>query len=188
MTRAVEAMRIIAGAVDSVSGSVDEGAVDEFVESILDAEAVFVMGAGRSGLGAKGFAMRLMHLGMESHVVGETTTPLHGSEDLAVAISGSGETSSVVELGEIVGGSEGTELALVTGNADSTLGDMADHVVELEGLEEAGEGVEDVSDYAPLGTLFEVTAFAFLDGVISQLMEATGQTEEDLAARHAGLE
>ena len=33
------------------------------------------MGAGRSGLVAKAFAMRLMHLGLEAFVVGETITP-----------------------------------------------------------------------------------------------------------------
>ncbi|MFP3207495.1 MAG: SIS domain-containing protein, partial [Caldivirga sp.] len=57
---------------------------------------VLVVGAGRSGLVARGFAMRLMHLGYKSYVLGETITPSVGSNDLVVAISGSGTTSIVV--------------------------------------------------------------------------------------------
>lgn len=190
MNRAIEAIRIISDAVAYVSENIDEGDVDEFVDSLLEADRVYVMGAGRSGLSSKAFAMRLMHLGMQVHVVGETTTPLHGPDDLVVAISGSGETSSIVEMGEIVDESEGTELALVTANADSTIGGLSDHVVELGGIDQLPEvlGVENLSDYAPLGTLFETSAFIFLDGVVSQLMERMGQSEKDLANRHAALE
>lgn len=190
MTRAIETMRIISDAIEHVSGNVDEDDVDGFVDSVLEADRVFLMGAGRSGLSAKAFAMRLMHLGVAVHVVGETTTPLHGPDDLVVAISGSGETSSIVEMGEIVDESEGTELALVTAHGDSTIGGLADHVMELSGIDEVGDvlGLDDVSRYAPLGTLFETNAFVFLDGVVSQIMERTGQTEQDLAKRHAALE
>jgi Predicted sugar phosphate isomerase involved in capsule formation len=46
------------------------------------------MGAGRSGLVAKAFAMRLMHLGMISYVVGETITPALQTGDLIVVLSG----------------------------------------------------------------------------------------------------
>ncbi|MBS1263216.1 MAG: hypothetical protein MAG715_00387 [Methanonatronarchaeales archaeon] len=190
MSRALEAMGIIARSVEKVSRDIDEEEVEGFVDSLLEAESVFLMGAGRSGLVARAFAMRLMHLGFSVHVVGETTTPLHGENDLVVAISGSGETSSVAEMGEIVEESSGTELALVTGSRSSTIGRLADHVVELPGLDELEErlGVEDISAYAPLGTLFEETVFGFLDGVVSRLMERQGQTEKDLALRHAALE
>lgn len=53
---------------------------------------IFVSGAGRSGFQAKGFAMRLMHLGYQSYVMGETITPPLHSGDLFVAISGSRTT------------------------------------------------------------------------------------------------
>lgn len=36
---------------------------------------IFILGAGRSGLMAKGFAMRLMHIGYTVFVIGETITP-----------------------------------------------------------------------------------------------------------------
>lgn len=182
-------MRAIAEAVEEVSEELDRGDVEEFVESVLDAGTLFLMGAGRSGLVAKAFAMRLMHLGLNVHVVGEPTTPLHDGDDLVVAISGSGETSSMVDMGKIVSNSRGTELALVTADANSTLAGMSDHVVELD-LEGVPSSVDpgQLSGLAPLGTLFEATVFVFLDGVISMLMDRLGQGEDDLERRHAALE
>ena len=50
----------------------DEDAINEFEDIIMNSKNVFVTGAGRSGLAAKAFAMRLMHLGISSYVVGET--------------------------------------------------------------------------------------------------------------------
>ena len=45
---------------------------------------IFVAGEGRSGFSAKGFAMRLMHLGYTVYVVGETITPALREGDLLV--------------------------------------------------------------------------------------------------------
>ena len=42
---------------------------------IVDVENVFIMGLGRSGLVAKAFGMRLMHLGLKVYIVGDTITP-----------------------------------------------------------------------------------------------------------------
>jgi D-arabinose 5-phosphate isomerase GutQ len=43
----------------------------------------------------RAFAMRLMHLGATSFVVGETITPSIQENDVFVAISGSGKTEQV---------------------------------------------------------------------------------------------
>ena len=52
--------------------SIDEQQIDKLAVQILEAGAVFVAGAGRSGLMMRAFAMRLMHLGLRAYVVGET--------------------------------------------------------------------------------------------------------------------
>ncbi len=56
---------------------------------------------GRSGLAAKAFAMRLMHLGISSYVVGETISPAIYDDDCIIAISGSGETNTIVSAARI---------------------------------------------------------------------------------------
>jgi len=42
--------------------------------------------------------------------------------------------------------------------------------------------------FAPLGTLFEASAWIFLDGIIAELMKNKKETEESMRSRHATLE
>src|SRR4028119_2423993 len=70
-------------------------AVEQLAQKIMDVERIFVIGEGRSGLAIRMTAMRLMHLGCQVYVVGETTTPSIQSTDLLIACSGSGSTETV---------------------------------------------------------------------------------------------
>jgi 6-phospho 3-hexuloisomerase len=169
--------------------------VEAFVQSLMNAKRVFVLGAGRSGLVARAFAMRLMHLGMDVYVVGETITPAIRDGDVVVAISGSGETDLVVGAASIAK-KVGAKIAVVTSFPDSRLGKMADVVVVLPGrtrTETISEYVErelagEHASLAPLGTLFEISASVFLDGVIAALMNKLNKKEKDLKERHANVE
>lgn len=55
--------------------AVDAQKAEAFTTMLDEADEVFCAGAGRSGFEVKGFAMRLMHMGLKSYVVGETCTP-----------------------------------------------------------------------------------------------------------------
>ena len=72
--------------------AVDQESAKTFVNLVEEADEVFCAGAGRSGFQVKGFAMRLMHMGISSYVVGETCTPNIKEGGLLVICSGSGET------------------------------------------------------------------------------------------------
>ena len=61
---------------------VDPGAASGLADELLAAERIFLAGAGRSGMAARGFAMRLMHLGLTAYVCGETTAPAIRAKDL----------------------------------------------------------------------------------------------------------
>ena len=74
----------------------DEEQIRDLVQAILDANRIFVGGAGRSLLMIRTFAMRLMHLGLVSHVVGETITPSIEPGDLLIVASGSGQTRTTL--------------------------------------------------------------------------------------------
>jgi 6-phospho-3-hexuloisomerase len=65
----------VLGELGDVLREVDESAVSALQEKLAAARRVFVAGAGRSGLMMRAFAMRLMHLGLAVHVVGDATTP-----------------------------------------------------------------------------------------------------------------
>jgi len=176
--------------------------VDKMIDTLVEVYArrgeskILVMGAGRSGLVGRAFAMRLMHLGYDVHVLGDTIVPSIGKKDLVIAISGSGRTQLIVTAAEAAK-KVGAKIIAITSYPDSPLGRLADIVVEIPGRTKL-RGLE--LDYfarqilgiheplAPLGTLFEDTALVFLDGVIVELMHRLGKTEDDLRARHANIE
>jgi 6-phospho-3-hexuloisomerase len=184
-------MNFIAEHIKKVASKLDTGSVSDLVDNIMGAKKIFLMGAGRSGLAAKAFAMRLMHMGFQVHVVGETTAPAVAPDDLVIAVSGSGETTSVANLGAI-SKKIGSKLATITSNKDSSLGIISDIVVIIPGRPKEDLDYEDYQErrmigypqLAPLGTVFEISALVFLDAVISELMVRTGASEAELKKRH----
>ncbi len=182
------------GHLEKVAEELDYESIQEMLQHLLKAKRVFVMGAGRSGLVGRAFAMRLMHLGFSSHVVGETTTPAVSSGDVVVAISGSGQTRSISDLGKVAK-DIGATLVSITSNKDSKLGNLSDNVIELHGRtkDDAGGYVErhmrgEYTYLTPLGTSFETSASVFLDAVIAELIYITGASEADLKSRHTNIE
>lgn len=93
------AAKIIEELQHSVS-FIQEAEADRLVDRLLQADKVFVAGAGRSGFMAKSFAMRLMQMGLDAYVVGETVTPSIGKDDVLVIGSGSGETKALVSMAQ----------------------------------------------------------------------------------------
>ncbi|MDD1727997.1 MAG: SIS domain-containing protein, partial [Methanospirillum sp.] len=93
-------MLMMISRIEEVAQSIDQTQVECFLTEINRAERIFVLGAGRSGFVAKSFGMRLMHLGMNAYVVGETVTPAFHQRDTLIAFSGSGKTKSVLEACE----------------------------------------------------------------------------------------
>lgn len=174
----------------------DDKSIEKFEEIIVNSKNIFVTGAGRSGLAAKAFAMRLMHLGLSAYVVGETISPAIYEDDCIVAISGSGETNTIVSAVKIAK-NRGSKVLALTSYPDSTLGQLADTFILVKGRTK--KEVDDENyikrqihgnyiSLTPLGTAFELTTLVFLDAIVSELMEKMHQTESDLKARHTVLE
>ena len=63
-------------------------AAEPLIAAILGAKRIALHGLGREGLQMKGLAMRLYHLGLDAHVVGEMTTPPVGADDLLIVSTG----------------------------------------------------------------------------------------------------
>jgi len=190
-------MRLMASRVRSIANGISDGEVDALIREILAAKRVYVMGAGRSGLVARAFAMRLMHLGLTSYVVGETVTPAVNPDDLVVVFSGSGETKTVADIAESAK-QVGSRLCLITSKRESRIGRIADCCVVIESRrDETGDEAAEFEirqmmgkhkSFAPLGTLFETASVIFADAVISRLMEIRGVNVEMLKGRHVNLE
>src|SRR5512143_1955726 len=67
---------------------------EAFLGALRSHPRIFMLGSGRSGMVMSMFAMRLMHLGLDVHRIGESTTPAIHKGDLLIIGSGSGETES----------------------------------------------------------------------------------------------
>lgn len=155
--------------------------VDALLKALAPAQRVFLYGRGRSGFVARAFAVRLMHLGFQTFVVGETITAPVQKEDVVILVSGSGQTYPVVMTAEL-GRKMGAKVVSVTANVDSEIARLSHVVIPL--LPPAG----DHSTYAPLGTLFETAAWLFCDGIVALLKEQRGESEAAMRERHATLE
>ncbi|ADI31547.1 6-phospho 3-hexuloisomerase [Staphylothermus hellenicus DSM 12710] len=196
---AKEAMAEIANFIFKAINVISEEEKNKMTEELVDAyrrgARILVMGAGRSGLVGKAFAMRLLHIGFQVYVLGETIVPRIREGDLVVAISGSGRTRLIVTAAEAAK-MVGAKVIAITTYPDSPLGKIADIIVRVPGRTKIAKeedyftrqilGIHE--PLAPLGTLFEDTTMVFLDGIVVELMKKLGKTEEDLKNEHANIE
>ena len=142
------------------------------------APRTFVAGAGRSGLVARSFGMRLMHAGLTAFIPGETITPAAAPGDLLVAISCTGRTGFTEYLARRARQLGATVVAL-TADASSPLARDADRVVLMP---VAAENI------VLQAAVFEHAASLCLDAVFNVLSERLKLDMEAFRQRHANLE
>ncbi|TCP20723.1 6-phospho-3-hexuloisomerase [Scopulibacillus darangshiensis] len=165
---------------------VAEAEAEKLVDRILESRKVFVAGAGRSGFMARSFVMRMMHMGLDAFVVGETVTPGIDKDDILIIGSGSGETKSLVSMAEKAKGL-GASVAAVTISPDSTIGRLSDFAIKLPAKPKAGADSE-YKTIQPMGSLFEQSLLLFYDAVTLRLMDKNELDSGTMFGRHANLE
>lgn len=159
---------------------------EKLLNNILQSKKVFVAGAGRSGLMGKSFVMRMMHMGIDAYVVGETVTANLEQGDLLIIGSGSGETSTLIAIAQKAKKLGGT-VALITTSPESTLGKLADITVPLPGAQK-DKSNSDYHTIQPMGSLFEQTMLLFYDALILRFMEIKELSSTKMYGKHANLE
>lgn len=168
-------------------GQLSEENAENFANTIIRSKRIFSAGAGRSGLMMKAFTMRLMHLGFDSYVVGETVTPSIEKGDLLIIGSGSGETDSLISMANKAR-NIGTEIALVTIFPESTIGKLANVMVEIPASTPKLKQNRGVSSIQPMGSLFEQSLLLFMDVIVLKLMKKRGIDSDAMFRKHANLE
>src|SRR5690349_22127391 len=116
--------------IGSVFGRIAPGTADGMCAEILKARRIACYGVGREGLMMKALCMRLMHLGLGAHVVGDMTTPPVGPGDLLLVSAGPGEFSTVLAL-MTVARKAGARTVVVTAQPEGTAARRADAVAVL---------------------------------------------------------
>ncbi len=106
---------------------------DRLTDMIMRAKRIFLAGMGRSDLVIRTFAMRLMHMGVEAYVVGETITPAIANGDLLIAGSGSGQTRGTLATVQAAA-ARGAQTAVITAHGNSQIAEAGDLVVVGGGI------------------------------------------------------
>jgi 6-phospho-3-hexuloisomerase len=164
---------------------VSEAQASAAIHAILAAPRIFVTGTGRSGLALKMAAMRLMHLGLTVHVVGEITTPAIGARDLLIAASGSGTTNGVV-LSAVTADEAGANVLAITTAPRSPLAAVASVVLVIPAATKQDTSATRSQQYA--GALFEQSVLLLTDALFQSMWHQRGETAAQLWKRHANLE
>lgn len=166
----------------------DEKQLKELESYIYKANKIFVAGAGRSLMMIRGLAMRLMHMGFQSYVVGETVTPAIEPGDLLIIASGSGATGSLVVMAEKCK-KIGADLALITTMPDSPIGNKADCIVEVKAATTKSDA-NARKTFQPGANTFEQSVLLIGDAIIIDIISDGDLAEknDELMKKHANLE
>ena len=180
---------LFSGALGEVRAVLESGAAreaDALCDEILKAKRIATYGVGREGLMMRAFCMRLMHLGLDAHVVGDMTTPHLGHGDLLFVSAGPGAFSTVAALVGVAH-EAGARTAAITAQPAGAVPKSVDVVIHLRAQTMADDQGGKTS-VLPMGSLYEAAQLLFFDIVSILLRDRTGQTMDGMRSRHTNLE
>ncbi|CAM8924293.1 unnamed protein product [Rhodiola kirilowii] len=154
---------------------------------------IFVHGVGRELLMLKSLCMRLGHLGLSAHMVGDVTTPPIRRDDLLIASAGPGSFSTVDAICRVAKGNSATVLFITAQPESVSCKELASHVAYLpartmaDDKQESGGGVG-ARELLPMGSLYEGAMFVLFEMVVFKLGEILGESPEAIRLRHTNLE
>lgn len=172
--------------IDAVLGNVPDDLGEHMCNEILKARRIACYGVGREGLMMKALCMRLMHLGLNAHVVGDMTTPPISQGDLLLVSAGPGSFSTVLALLSVAR-EAGARTMVVTAQPTGAAARNADVVIYLPAQTMANHSTPSRS-LLPMGSLYEAAQLVFFDVISILLREKMGQSPDEMRARHTNLE
>lgn len=181
-TRASQAASEIAKA----AAAVDPAALDRLARSLAGARRIALTGAGREGLMMRALAMRLYHLGLDAHVVGEMTCPPLGKGDLLFASAGPGVLATMTAL-LTTARAAGADTICLTAEPDGQTSRAAGSVFHLPAQTMATDRGPTAS-ILPMGSVFEGAMFLLFELLVLALSDRLGTSAEAMRARHTNLE
>lgn len=171
-----------------VLAKVDGDAVEAAVGAIVAAKRLALYGVGREGLMMRALAMRLYHLGLDAHVVGDMSTPPLGPGDLLLVSAGPGHFSTVAALLDVAR-KAGAKTLCVTAQPDGAVPQAADLVLHLPAQTMADDqGANQRLSVLPMGSLYEGAQYLAFELLVLALRPRLGETQASLRARHTNLE
>lgn len=177
--------------IKQVLDSIDEKEVDEFVDAIIGSDKVVGYGAGRMGLSVKAFMMRLNHLGIDAYYVDDTYIPPLTQFDLLLLSSGSGETTMVKTFMQKAIDKTGCAIGVVTGNRNSSMGKVANHVIEFKPCNGGLNSEDDdskINSIQLMSTLNEQATYILFDIIAKKIADKLDMDTEKTKRYHFNVE
>ncbi|WP_226527152.1 6-phospho-3-hexuloisomerase [Metabacillus niabensis] len=166
--------------------SIKDTDIQVFIKEIIKARKIFLFGLGRERLMLQAFAMRLMHLGLDVHVVGDVTAQRIQKNDLFITSSGTGYLSTVEALLKIVK-QEFARVVFITASDESPLLQYIDHVVQID-AQTMKVDIQNRTSPQPMGAVFEQAQLLLFELIIVRLKEELSVSEEKMEVYHTNLE
>lgn len=161
--------------------------LEALMKAVAEADRIFVFGAGREGIAARSFAMRIMHLGKETFWLLDDTTPGMGKGDLFIAVNGSGRIGYIDYFLDQAR-KTGAKIAVITGAPTERTPSEADVNVFVPAAVYKGTDPRVVPSAQPMGNLYEQHLFLLFDILVMMLEKKMKLTHEQMESRHRNVE
>ena len=174
----------------AAAAATDPHDLADLVEDLATARRIAVHGCGREGLMMRALTMRLYHLGLDVHMVGDMSCPPLAEGDLFLVSSGPGRLATVAAL---IGQAKaaGARVACITAQPDGPDPQSADLVLTIPAQTMANDqsGADDHSaTLLPMGSVFEGAQFLIFEILVLALRDRLLETAASMRARHTNLE
>ncbi len=181
-----EVKSVILTEIDVALEQIDEKQLEMFIDDILSARKVFVIGVGRVMLSLEAFAKRLCHLGIEAHCVGDITEPAIDEKDLLIVGSGSG--CSIIPVAICKKAKEfNCKIVHIGSNPHGDVDKYAEYMIRIP-VRTRLNLEDEIESKQPMTSLFEQTLMILGDILAMMIIEKRNIELENLWIYHANLE
>src|SRR3984893_4737698 len=170
--------------LEAVFSKVETSQLETLSRELLAAKRIVCYGVGREGLIMSAIAMRLMHAGFKSYVVGEMVTPPVGPGDVFFTSAGPGHFPTIETLLKVAR-EAGGRTVIVTAQPARAAEMPVDVVIHLPA--QTMVDVKDGLSILTMGTHYEAALLLFGDLLILRLLELTHQKREDMYTRYTNM-
>ncbi|WMS43043.1 SIS domain-containing protein [Acuticoccus sp. MNP-M23] len=185
---AAELARRAAAEISAAVAGLDDASAAELVDAIAAAKRIVVYGVGREGLMMRALGMRLYHLGLDAHVVGDMGAPPVGEGDLLLVSAGPGHFSTVAALVGVANDA-GATTAAITAQPGGRVPRSTDivFVIPAQTMADDTPGAGGTS-VLPMGSLYEGAQYVAFEVLVLMLRERLGVAPDQMRDRHTNLE
>jgi 6-phospho-3-hexuloisomerase len=178
--------RPVLAELERVFARTDGAIVTQLADEILGARRVLMHSAGRTGLMLRALVMRLFHLGLDAHFVGDMTAPPIGVGDLLLVNASTGDLPS--GLAHIASARRvGARTAVITAAREAPALSDVDRVILLPGQTMLDDLTAAERSILPMGSQYELALLVLSELVVVELMRRRGLDFSALRARHANI-